>query len=66
MFAVRAHEVTESPRRFRGYTIDPDKLKETIKKIAAGKMSLDELSWIWNQGNYIVTPEEKIYYFMHK
>ena len=66
MFAVRAHEVTESPRRFRGYTIDPDKLKETIKQIAAGKMSLDELSWIWNQGNYIVTPEEKIYCFMHK
>ena len=66
MFAVQAQEITECPKRFRGYTIDPDQLKETIKKIAAGQMSLDELSWIWNQGNYLVTPEEKIYYFMHK
>ena len=64
--ASRAQEITECPKRFRGYTIDPDQLKETIKKIAAGQMSLDVLSWIWNQGNYLVTPEDKIYYFMHK
>ena len=65
MFAVQAREISEGPKRYKGYTIGPNKMKEAIKMVAAGKLSLDEVSWIWNQGNYIVTPNEEIYYFMH-
>ena len=65
MFAMTAQDISDSPRRFKGYTIDPNKLKEAIKMIAAGKLSLDEVSWIWNEGNYIVTAQEEIFYFMH-
>ena len=65
MFAMTAQDVTTSSKRFKGYTIDPQRLKTAITMISEGKMSLDELSWIWNEGNYIVTPQEEIFYFMH-
>ena len=65
MFAMTAHDISDSPRRFKGFTIDPKKLKDAIKMVAEGKLSLDELSWIWNEGNYIVTQHEEIFYFWH-
>ena len=65
MFAVQAREIFDGPKRYKGYTIDPNKMKEAIKMVAAGKLSLDEVSWIWNEGNYIVTAQEEIFYFMH-
>ena len=65
MFAMTAQDISDSPRRFKGFTIDPMKLKTAIRMVAEGKLSLDDLSWIWNEGNYIVTAQEEIFYFMH-
>ena len=65
MFAMTAQDITSSPRRFKGFTIDPQKIKDAIKQVAEGKISLDDLSWIWSEGNYIVTAQEEIFYFMH-
>ena len=63
MFAMRALEISDCPRRFKGYDIDGQALKTTISLIAEGKLSLDCLSWLWNPGNYLVTPNDEIYHF---
>ena len=62
-FAVRALEISDCPRRFKGYTIDAKALKMAIGLIAEGKLSLDNLSWLWNSDNYLVTPNNEIYHF---
>ena len=63
LFAVRALEISDCPRRFKGYNIDAKALKKTIGLIAEGKLSLDCLSWLWNPDNYLVTPNDEIYHF---
>ena len=65
MFGVAAREIAENSKRCKGFTIDAKKLKKAIEQVAKGDLSLDEISWIWNPGNYIVTQEREIYYFMH-
>ena len=63
LFAVRALEISDCPRRFKGYEIEAKALKKTISMIAEGRLSLDCLSWLWNTGNVIATPNEEIYHF---
>ena len=63
LFSVRALEISEHPRRFRGYTIDKQALLNVIKKISKGELSLDTLSWLWNSENYLITPNNEIYHF---
>ena len=65
MFSITAQDVVASPKRFRGHTIDPQRLKLAITMVSEGRMSLDDLSWIWAPGNYLVTEKEEIFYFMH-
>ena len=63
LFAVRARDIIERPKSFKGYSVDSDALRRTIKMITEGKLSLDCLSWLWNNENYLVTPDDEIYHF---
>ena len=66
LFAMTARNLVENPHRFKGFTIDPKKLKKTIQQIAAGQLSIDEVSWIWEETNFIVTAQSEVFYFMHQ
>ena len=64
LFAMTARNLVENPHHFKGFTIDPKKLKKTIQQIAAGQLSIDEVSWIWEETNFIVTAQSEVFYFM--
>ena len=61
-FSVTARNLVENPQSFKGYTIDPKKLKKTLQQIAAGELSLDEGSWLWEGTNFIVTAQSEVFY----
>ena len=61
--AIRALDVHEAPKKFKGYTVDTAALRRTIKMIIEGQLSFDSLSWLWNQDNFLVTPDNEISQF---
>ena len=64
LFGMTTRRFNEQPLNFKGYTIDPRQLKKTIKQIADGVVSIDELSWLWNETNMIVTALGEVYYVL--
>ena len=65
-FSMTANDILETPQRFKGYTVDPNKLRMTIQQIKNGELSLDELSWLWEDTNFIVTGQNEVFYIFHQ
>ena len=65
-FALTAKDILQAPQTFKGYTIDPQMLRKTIKLIRDGELSLDEISWLWEDGTHIVTPKQEVFYIWHQ
>ena len=64
IFGQMVRRFNEQPNTFKGYQIDPKELKKTISQIADGVVSIDELSWLWNETNMIVTALGEVYYVL--
>ena len=66
LFSMIASDVHNAPQNYQGHTIDPKKLRHTIKQIRDGELSLDELSWLWDDANFIVTGKKQVFYIFHQ
>ena len=65
-FSLTANDIIHAPQIFKGYTINPKTLRETIQLIKNGELSLDEISWLWEDAHFIVTSKNEVFYIWHQ
>ena len=64
LFERRTEDILDDKKQARGYAIDSKKLKWALSLIVNGEMSLDEISWLWNEDNYIITANREVYHII--